>query len=172
MKSAYGLLQQIDIDTCINEVVQTFLKSDNAPCANKVLAIQLQLRASYYSPSRDGIDQQYLKEFWLLYYSPSNCTTVCYSDSDTFNIWLGSTEVKFETCHNSCWRDATHRVINLYATEIEHKCNSFDLLKNKKHQWTIYNSFGILGMQICDATIDSRNGYETGVAKYIKNTKI
>lgn len=155
MKNIYGEIQDIKIAEAINAFVRFFKESGQI--SDKTLVVPLRLTAEDYKTNK-----RYFKEFYLLFHSPSSYTKVGWYEGDGILLKRGNvTEINFEADHDSCWRDGTERIIRRFAEE------AMNLFPNKKDNPSVFNSFGILGIELCDFTF--RGSYESGKATIYKN---
>ena len=154
--SLYSDIQKIDIGHAINPFVQYF--KDTKELKEKTLMINLRFTASDFKNN-----QNFHQEVYLLYHSPYNYTTVAWTDKDLYELESGNVkEVKFEVCHDSCWRDGTERIIKQIAQEAEKQLGE----KSKAY---VFNSFGIFNIKLLD--IKLQGDYDTGIAKVYINNK-
>lgn len=132
MKSFYGNVQQINIDSAVNQMVELALPRFTK---DKVLKIVLNWSISNY-------DLGFQKYFSLsiVYYRPSNYTFVGKLIDPPF--LSNESEIIKYSDHDSCWRDdGTSRIIHEFIEKsIEPKIPT----KIKQHVDTnIYVSFGL-----------------------------
>lgn len=153
MKNFYGQIQQMEIDRMINEFVQYF--KNKGDLDEKTLAIPLRFSADTYVKE----EKRFFKEITLLFQGGSY-TTVAWTTHSKFDIESGEIEeIEFESCHDSCWREGTSRIISKIADEA---CKIF----NEEDKPLIFNSFGILSIDLLNVKLNAN--YDTGKAKIIK----
>jgi len=158
----YKDLHQMDIADAINSFVQFFKNTEQTK--DKVLAVSLNLSASYYSENNKDVHGG--KEITLLFQSPNNYTIVAWTEKSVFDLENKEVELEFEAYHDSCWRDGTSRVIGQAAKEIEKAFN-----EDIQEKASTFNHFGMGDVKILDSTINAKGGYETGACKLIPNKK-
>lgn len=154
--NVYGQIQQMNIDQMVNEFVQFFKNSGELQ--EKTLAIPLRFSAEVYEKNQ----KRFFREITLLFHGGSY-TTVAWTTASKLDVASGEiSEVEFEACHDSCWREGTSRIIQLIALDAD---KVFDAKDNPN----IFNSFGILSIELLNVKL--KGDYNTKKARIFKNVE-
>lgn len=145
--STYKQLISMDIDKCVNEIVEAMLPRFTK---NKVFVVNLQFSAENYDT-----DHSVRENLTLIYYRPQNYTFV------GTRIPIENEEKMFffpdridsdlicHSYHDSCWRsDGTEHVIRKTADNILKK------LHNNGKNYSIHTGFGITAFKLIEGSIE------------------
>lgn len=161
----YFDLQRISIDEVIAEFTQLY--KEKKDLVNQTLVFSLKFDVFCYKKKHEF---EIYKPLSIFLHSPSNHTKVCFLETDDvfFDKSKEFIELNFEADHDSCWRDGVTRIIKNHASKIEKEIERKHP-KIKNRDLHVHVSFDLFGLKLIDATIDGRNGYESGKAKLIFN---
>lgn len=156
-------LKQIDIAEAINYAVDNLFPRFTK---DKVLVVNIRMSAESFDE-----DVRINKEFYLLFYRPSNYTFVgLYEQNDPLPLKSNSkTKIKYLSYHDSCWmHDGTDHIINKMADELKKEIT--DKIKDINSIY-IYNNFGIFGYKIHNAKIETNFNADNFEAWFISLEK-
>jgi hypothetical protein len=157
--SLYKNLQQMDISQALNSFVDFY---KNQGLLNyQTLGFSIRFSASDYEN-----ENHFLRTISFLYQG-GGYTTVAYTDQNLLDVEFDKdlTEVIFEACHDSCWRDATKRIIQKVVQEAE---QYFDF-ENNSGQIHVFNHFDLCGLKLMN--IQLKGSYDTGLCKIYRAPK-